>query len=287
MLPWTLLLPGFVRFLGRHSARSAARRPAALGFVLLAFLWSLLFFSASGCKRATYILPAMPPLALALGYYLDAVAARALAARAGTALARYGAAFAYRATQLVLAAGIAAGLAAAPAGLLRWPTALLSAGAAAGGLLLVSRPEWRGRPRAAWGLCVAATFALLFAGVYGLLPGYARKFSLRGAVRPLAEAVEDEPVVCYPRRWDSVSFYLRRNDVHVYTAAERPQLVEALRARRETLVFVKTGPYLEELLAALPQDMEFVPQGRQGALTAGRVRHRPEPPAGVYAQAGP
>jgi dolichol-phosphate mannosyltransferase len=288
MLPWTLLLPGLVRFLGRHSARAAARRPAGLGFVLLAFLWSLLFFSASGCKRATYILPAMPPLALALGCYLDAIAARALAARADSALARHGAAFAHRATRLVLVAGVAAGLAAPTAGLLRWPAGLLLAAAAAGGLVAVARPDWRGRPRVAWGLCVATTFGLLFAGVYGLLPGYARKFSLRGHVRPLADEGADPtvPVVCYPRRWHSVSFYLRRDDVRVYTPAELPRLVEALRAHDETLVFVKTGAPFDELLAGLPPGLEFVAQGRQGALAVGRVRHRLQLPDAVFAQSG-
>jgi hypothetical protein len=139
-----------------------------------------------------------------------------------------------------------------------------------------------------WGLCLAATFALLFTGVYGLLPGYARKFSLRGLVRPLAASGAEErlPVVCYPRRWNSVSFYLRRDDVRVYTPAELPQLVEALRGRPETLVFVKTGAPLEALLAGLPPGMEFVPQGRQGSLTVGRVRYRLELPAGLYAQSG-
>ena len=44
---------------------------AALGFLLLAALGGLVFFSASGCKRAVYILPVMPPLALALGCYVD------------------------------------------------------------------------------------------------------------------------------------------------------------------------------------------------------------------------
>jgi hypothetical protein len=39
---------------------------------MLAGLGCLLFFSASGCKRPSYILPAMPPLALALGCYIDA-----------------------------------------------------------------------------------------------------------------------------------------------------------------------------------------------------------------------
>jgi hypothetical protein len=286
MLPWTLLLPGLIRFLARHSPRAGARRPAALGFVLLAFLWSLLLFSASGCKRATYILPAMPPLAMALGCYLDAVAARGLAARAGSALARYGAAFAYRAAQLVLGIGIGAGMVAGTTGLLRWPPALVLAAFAVAGLLFVSRPEWRTRPRTAWGLCVAATFAVLLTGVYGLLPGYARKFSLRGQVRPLAAAGKKEtlPVVSYPRRWDSVSFYLQRNDVRVYSTDELPQLLDALQARRETLVFVKSGAPLDALLADLPPGMEFVPQGRRGALTVGRVRHRLEAPAAHYAQ---
>src|ERR1700736_4297326 len=76
MLPWTLLLPGLLRFLARRSARTASRRPPALGFCLLAFVWGVVFFSASGCKRAVYILPALPPLALALGCYLDVVVLR-------------------------------------------------------------------------------------------------------------------------------------------------------------------------------------------------------------------
>jgi dolichol-phosphate mannosyltransferase len=41
-------------------------------FVLLAGMWSFLFFSAAVCKRPCYTLPMMPPLALALGFYVDA-----------------------------------------------------------------------------------------------------------------------------------------------------------------------------------------------------------------------
>src|SRR5207253_338054 len=63
-LPWSLLLPPLVAFLGRRSVRTAARRPAALGFFLLAAVWCLVFFSLSGSKRPGYILPALPPLAL-------------------------------------------------------------------------------------------------------------------------------------------------------------------------------------------------------------------------------
>ena len=60
---------------GARCAR-ARRRPAALGFFLLSSLLCLVFFSASGCKRPAYILPAMPPLALALGCYLNLLVPR-------------------------------------------------------------------------------------------------------------------------------------------------------------------------------------------------------------------
>jgi 4-amino-4-deoxy-L-arabinose transferase-like glycosyltransferase len=71
MMPWTLLAPWFLRhLLGR--TRPLPQRAEALGVFLLAGLWSVAFFSASGCKRPCYILPAMPPLALALGCCVDA-----------------------------------------------------------------------------------------------------------------------------------------------------------------------------------------------------------------------
>src|SRR5262249_40023107 len=49
---------------------TAMRRPQALGFLLLAGLACVGFFSLSGCKLPTYILPAFPPLALALGHFV-------------------------------------------------------------------------------------------------------------------------------------------------------------------------------------------------------------------------
>ena len=49
---------------------TAAKRCPALGFMLLAALWCVLFFSLSGCKLPTYILPAFPFLALAIGTFL-------------------------------------------------------------------------------------------------------------------------------------------------------------------------------------------------------------------------
>ncbi len=70
LLPGTLLLVPFLRFLVSSDDATARRRPAEFGFLLLAGGWCVLFFTLSSCKLPTYILPAFPPLALALGWFL-------------------------------------------------------------------------------------------------------------------------------------------------------------------------------------------------------------------------
>jgi 4-amino-4-deoxy-L-arabinose transferase-like glycosyltransferase len=69
LLPGSLLAIPFARFLLSGNEREASIRSPALGFMLLAGGWCLLFFTLSGCKLPTYILPAFPFLALSLGVY--------------------------------------------------------------------------------------------------------------------------------------------------------------------------------------------------------------------------
>src|SRR5262249_31372676 len=185
MMPWALLLPGLVKHLLGRVRHGMPHRTGALGFFLLAGVWSLLFFSAAGRKRPCYILPIMPPLALALGCYVDAAVRQ-------------------------------------------------------------------GRLRPAWGGCAAAaSLLLLLAAVHGLLPWYADKHSVRGRVLPHFEACADgTPVLCYPHVWDGVSFYLQRNDVHVYGPTQPGDMVSALRGQRRTFGVVKEGRSLGRLLAA-------------------------------------
>src|SRR5206468_4807233 len=70
LLPATLLIVPLLRYLGTGDPATAATRSPALGFALLAGIWVVLFFSLSGCKLPTYILPAWPLLALAIGHFL-------------------------------------------------------------------------------------------------------------------------------------------------------------------------------------------------------------------------
>jgi 4-amino-4-deoxy-L-arabinose transferase-like glycosyltransferase len=70
LLPGTLLLVSFVRFLLAGSEERSRLRTPALGFCLLGAAWCVFFFTLSSCKLPTYVLPAYPPLTLALGYYI-------------------------------------------------------------------------------------------------------------------------------------------------------------------------------------------------------------------------
>ena len=269
MLPWSLLLPGFAVFLARRSARAAARRPAALGFFLLAAVWSLVFFSAAGCKRPVYILPALPPLALALGCYLNALVPAGAIRESWGRLWRRGSQLAYRASVVVLVA--AAGLAVFAAGhhLIRTTTAYaLAAGAIAAAALLVAFHR-----KVSWPVCGAATFAVLLGGLQVLQAAYNRQYSLRDCLRDVPRTAPLS-VVCYPQQWESVSFYLPRADVHAYGVQERGRLLEDLRAHPGTLLLAKTGKPLDDLLEALPGSLEIMRHGRGGAVTAAWVRVR-------------
>jgi 4-amino-4-deoxy-L-arabinose transferase-like glycosyltransferase len=280
LLPWVLLLPGLARFLTRRDAQTAALRTPALGFFLLAAGWTVFFFSAAGCKRAVYLLPAFPPLALALGCYLDVLLPAGMPSLA--ALLQRGVPLAGRVTLTVLLFGLFVVAAATARGMMK-PTSGIGLGA----LVLAAMVfALRTRKQASWAGCLAVTFVLLYAGVRELQPAYNRQFALRSDLRKQVALMHDrsENVACYPQGWDSVSFYLPNANVKVYHSDERNRLLADLRARPETLLLVKSGRPLRELLDDLPESVEFVTRGRRGLVTVGRVRARGPAPASMFAR---
>jgi 4-amino-4-deoxy-L-arabinose transferase-like glycosyltransferase len=208
-LPWSLLLVPLLRDCWRRDTRWA-RQAAGLGIFLAALVWCLGFFSLSGCKRAGYVLPAFPTLAVVLGTYVTR-------------------AFSWRSVGTVGSVGAAL---VAPA---------------------------------------------LFGAILIWLPEYHRRFGLRAQICPYTDQARDLAVVCYPRRWDSVSFYLGRK-VDCFAAEERDQLKANLTGA-ETLLFVKNDKTFLEAIEALPLDLEFVPVGRDGGnVKVGVVKKRlPKP----------
>ncbi|HEY7327342.1 MAG TPA: glycosyltransferase family 39 protein [Gemmataceae bacterium] len=70
LLPGTLVLIPYLRFLLSSDPAIATRRTVELSFLLLAGGWCLFFFTLSQCKLPTYIMPAFPVLCLAFGHFL-------------------------------------------------------------------------------------------------------------------------------------------------------------------------------------------------------------------------
>jgi dolichol-phosphate mannosyltransferase len=286
MLPWSLLVPFFVRYLFRRASPGASQRPAALGLFVISAVWIFVFYSLAGSKRAGYILPVMPPLALALGCYVDSIVRSFQAGSESLGLLRQRARLlAARLTSMMLPACATLGIFCYLAGYVKIGPALVIAGLPAAGAWSARRLAQKRHWGAAATAFTAATFAVLLAACYLMLPGYARRYSLRGEVRPHAELARDPEVsiVCYPRRWDSVSFYLGRDDVKVYAVEQRRQLIADLKTNTRTLAFIKAERPLEELLRDLPSSLEFVPQGRQGGVAVGLIRPRWEVPEGYFA----
>jgi dolichol-phosphate mannosyltransferase len=283
MMPWTLLAVPLIRSFVGSPAMAARKRPAAMGFFFLAFACSFVFYSLAGCKRPGYILPAMPPLALALGCYWRARLPNRVRWRP-EALPRLSR-LPHGLTVAVIAAGAIAYVAASIAGLVSTGHAILLAAVCLVAALYLLRRGPEPRAAVAWAGCALTTFLLLLVSVHEFWPGYAHKFSVRAQVQPQKCFADDPalPVACYPHRWDSVSFYLGRHDVATYGNADRDLLIRDLGRRPRTLVFVKSDHYCADLVKSLPANLQFEAYGKNGIVTAGIVSHVRTLPDNLYA----
>lgn len=214
-LPWTAVAIGlaFTRA-GRASFREVPTE--ARSFLLLWAGLVIAFFTAASSKLATYILPALPPLALVLGAWLDRVVERtelaaAVARWVGTAMLVLG-------IIAVLAAGIAfpleSMLAQAFGGddedVAAIARAALRTGLAFGSFgYLVAWSRVGGRQTAA----VAMLLLILGVGlgIFGALPGRAVVKTSEEIARAVdAEYREGDLVILYKKLWQGMPFYTGR-----------------------------------------------------------------------------
>ena len=256
LLPWGVLILPMIAWLRRRNGH----RPAALGIALVAFLSGLIFFSVSGSKRPVYLVPLLPPLALALGCTLDRLIPRA--ASIGSWLVERRSAIAWRIAVVGLLAIISLGGAALAATVSKSERAIAPVVIAALALGWLAR----GQRRANWLSAGTVALGLVALAAHDLLPGYARRFSLKrtAQVEPTASVVYS-----YPQPFDAVTFY-RQEAVRAFGADNRPRLMTELRDAGNALLFVKTS-HLNEVLADLPANLEFQTVIEDAGVTAGRV----------------
>jgi hypothetical protein len=281
LFPGSILLGPLALLLTDRRVTEASRRSSGLGFVVLAAAWCFTFFSLAGSKRAGYILPLLPLLAIACGITLDLLlgSLRASVVDRCGALGRQLAQTAWASAGACALIAIYWDVLAIVPGVLAVLTCLLALACGQGILQRLS-------PAGAWGACATTMFVLLVASAQFILPGYAKRFAMRNQIRGQLAAARDPsvPVICYPRGWDSVNFYLERSDVRIYSRDQRAMLVSDLTHEPRTLAFVKAGQALSEFLRALPPSLEFIEQGHRGEVAVGWVRPRPTVPENLLAE---
>ena len=71
MFPASYLLPATFKFFSSRQPEVCAQRTRESGFLVLATVWIIAFFSASQAKLPTYIMPAFPLISLLIGFVLN------------------------------------------------------------------------------------------------------------------------------------------------------------------------------------------------------------------------
>ena len=281
LFPGSILLVPLGALLLERAGPDARRRATGLGFALLAAVWCFAFFSLAGSKRAGYILPLLPLLALACGVALDSLLGslrRSVINRCGN-LGRH-------LTQAIWVGAGCCCIGAVQFGLLGLVPGVLLMLVCVVALACGREMLRKLTPAQLWAASALSMFILLLASAQLILPGYAKRFAMRNQVRGQLVAGADPavPVVCYPRGWDSVNFYLGRTDVRVYTRDQRGMLVLDLEKEPRTLAFIKAGVSLTEFLGALPKELEFLEQGQRGEVAVGWVRPKLTAPDNLLAR---
>jgi dolichol-phosphate mannosyltransferase len=243
---------------------AALRKVAARFWLpLLSFAWIVFFFTLSGCKRPTYLLPAYPALAVVLGGWLCEM-------RDLWRESSYSAGWGCFVGLALLWASVATAWMPAMADV---QVLLLNAGL---GTAIIGVLLWRVGVN--WQVAVVALGWATISGVGLILPAYHEGFSLRtqllasASIEQNLQAHEPKVVACYPQRYDSVEFYLRQSRVQVFGPEQRKEFDQFWRERPGTLLVIKNGEVLRSWLAELPTDVRFRPmKSLRGAVIVGIV----------------
>jgi dolichol-phosphate mannosyltransferase len=257
MAPCSILFPAAAAFLLDSGRATRNWRSWGLGFLMLSTCWTVLLYSCSSCKLATYMLPVVPLICLIVGSALEAI----LSGRVDHPFLQFVRQHSPQHLTLILlaAAGIAAGVDVAALGGLaagrhiHWAGLILVSGLAA---LIGHRRILQGGP-VRWAMALFLSLSSLAMGVLDFYPGVA---TARSKVRPVVETCQHQfdrsaPIVCYglTNEADSLAFHLHRGQVQNYDAYRQKDAAQAILKLPEVVVLANLHSF-ENLKALLPKD---------------------------------
>jgi dolichol-phosphate mannosyltransferase len=257
-LPWSLLLIPMAAFLVQRSEAMRRQRPRGLGFLVLWAGWCIGFFTLSSGKLPTYVLPAVAPIALLLGVYLDRVlfsnANLPLAGFARRFVPRYGAA-------TVCWTGLVVGIGLPLLGLADLRSALPMIGLWAICLFGLGIVWWRIRPRAAYATCGAFVAIAVACAAHGLLPMWAEHRTMFADMSQVDRSLADPsiPVGCWGNEWGAVPFYLRRNDVQNFERGGLARVMTFMESNDRAFLLLKGEYEISRAFERLPPGKTLTP----------------------------
>lgn len=278
--PWSVLLPAVVRDARERGLDDARRFCVTWAVAVVAF------FTFSSGKLVTYVLPAMPALALLCGPVVSA-AARELVTEPTRRLVRRG-------VVVASATWVAAAVALLAAGFLGSTTPLLQRAGLALASLATARALSQLARRASLGVGVGAVAAAVMAtagAFYGVVvPGLEARFSDARLARLIRESDPQAtgPLLVWGDPPASMAFYLDRP---AHTIA-RPRALRRVLARRDRVFVVAGLGQVDDLQRMTGHALEVIAAGRHvllAARPAGKgtaARRAPMPPidGGRYAR---
>ncbi len=274
MLPVSYLLPSLVKFFGSQKLENRSLRTPDQGFLCLMALWIIGFFSLSESKLPTYILPALPPIALLIGVLLDkkilARSTKAIAARSITnnASRSFLERFPQQMPFWILAISVSIVLVMTLAFQTKLPLPL-------GWLLVISAllfpialvPRWtRTSPTIAWSCVALASCCLVTTSVHYLVPQLAHQRSVQSTVAALKRQPEFQsaPIVFFGRKDHGAELMLNPKEIVNFDSWETDAICQYLKQHAQAII-ISSDPEITNLRNVLPRTLEL-----QSSLT---MRH--------------
>ncbi len=278
-LPWSLYFPTTAARLVRSARRAPLAHPVLFCVIWVASVVG--FFSLSGCKLVTYVLPAFPPLAVLVADGLSGVVAREADAEipAWVHLAVLRALGAVSVGGAVSLLAFLHGFAPTRLALAACPLVALVP------LTLAARSVTAGRHSAA--LAAVAAFTLLNAGLYYLAvaPALDGVYSFEEPAAMVRASREPVSLFTYGTSAYSLEYYAGRRTREVRTAAE----AAALLARPDPVVLVTRERRLDAIRRLATSTVNVWWEGRRSRILLSNRAAPDAPPvsarAGVHAHA--
>ncbi|WP_442505554.1 ArnT family glycosyltransferase [Novipirellula sp. SH528] len=268
MFPASLLLPSLAVYLVSRKESTRVLRSKDLGFLFCSAVWILLFFSIASCKLPTYILPAIPLMALMLGRMIDQTVLRP---ERSSGITTYLKPFPQRANMILLATGLSVVIADIKLGGHVDLTTILFGSLCMIvfiGTCVVWNREFAFSSRSWAGTAIVAMLLLGYT-TSRFIPAAATQRSLYSKTASILEQHPDAVAVFYGEHAHAASLQLPVERV-VYFPLEWKNEFAAFVAKSHEVVVVTDKEHLEESRDAVARTHELIASGVHKRVYMGR-----------------